>query len=162
MTDAPHITNPMQRDVHEFLLKHLGAQPNGWPNKTDVLNKWRLIQEEFEELTAALDIDLDGEGQGQAVDITEVVKEICDLLYVIFNLCEELELDIQPFFDEVHRSNMTKTPAALSPNKKVQKGPDYRPPRIAEMLDAYRNGVEPCEACGSVLITPGGDGEMAP
>jgi hypothetical protein len=132
--------NEMQQRVHEFLLKHLGATPSGWANKTGTLNKWLLIREEFEELTAALDIDPNGiePEQGLSIDEPMAVDAICDLLYVIFNLCEELELDIESFFNEVHRSNMTKVPAALSPNKKVQKGPSWEAPRIVEMLEATR------------------------
>jgi hypothetical protein len=39
--------NEMQQKVHEFLLKHLGAAPSGWPNKTGFYNKWLLVREEF-------------------------------------------------------------------------------------------------------------------
>jgi hypothetical protein len=135
--------NEMQQKVHTFLLKHLGAAPSGWPNKTGTLNKWLLIREEFEKLTAALDIDPNGiePEQGLSIDEPMAVEAICDLLYVLFNLCEELELDIEPFFNEVHRSNMTKVPAALSPNRKVQKGPSWEGPRIAEMLASYRRNA---------------------
>jgi NTP pyrophosphatase (non-canonical NTP hydrolase) len=143
--------NKMQQRVHEFLLKHLGAAPNGWPNETGVYNKWLLIREEYCELTEALGLDafIDNDITGpyldyrhtRPLDEPKTVDAICDLLYVIFNLCEELELDIEPFFNEVHRSNMTKVPAALSPNKKVQKGPSWEAPRIAEMLANYRRNA---------------------
>jgi predicted HAD superfamily Cof-like phosphohydrolase len=141
--------NEMQQRVHEFLLKHLGAAPNGWPNKTGVYNKFLLIAEEFDELAEALNIDKEtweddpGESGWRQVgtpDEPKTVDAICDLLYVIFNLCEEMELDIEPFFAEVHRSNMTKVPAALSPNKKIQKGPSWEAPRIAEMLASVNEG----------------------
>jgi predicted HAD superfamily Cof-like phosphohydrolase len=141
--------NEMQQRVHEFLLKHLGAAPSGWPNKTGVYNKFLLVAEEFEELAEALNIiketweDDPGESgwrQYGTPDEPKTVDAICDLLYVILNLCEELELDIEPFFNEVHRSNMTKVPAALSPNKKVQKGPSWEAPRIAEMLASVNEG----------------------
>ena len=142
MTDKPHITNPMQAAVHEFLLTHLGANERGWPNQTGRYNKFLLVREEYEELTKALGyfrkLYTDSYDE-QRFNEVETIDAICDLLYVIFNLCEELELDIQPFFDEVHRSNMTKVPAALSPNRKIQKGPEYRPPRIAELQDSVRS-----------------------
>jgi hypothetical protein len=141
--------NEMQQRVHEFLLKHLGAAPSGWPNKTGASNKWLLVQEEYWELEVALGVDgiprhkmATGEVfLEKPFDEIATVDAICDLLYVIFNLCEELELDIEPFFNEVHSSNMTKVPAALSPNKKVQKGPSWEAPRIAEMLASYRRNA---------------------
>jgi NTP pyrophosphatase (non-canonical NTP hydrolase) len=142
--------NEMQQKVHAFLLKHLGAAPSGWPNKTGVYNKFLLVAEEFEELAEALNIvketweDDPGESGWRQVGTPnepKTVDAICDLLYVIFNLCEELELDIEPFFNEVDRSNMTKVPAALGPNKKVQKEPSWEAPRITEMLANYRRNA---------------------
>lgn len=140
--------NPMQQKVHDFLLKHLGRDETGWPNKTGIYNKWLLIKEEYEELESELIyIELLDPQTGEhrqlpfpegEIDEPSTVDAICDLLYVVFNLCEELHIDIEPFFNEVHRSNMTKVPAALSPNKKVLKGPDFEPPRIAELLGLAR------------------------
>lgn len=138
--------NEMQQKVHEFLLKHLGAASSGWANKTGASNKWLLVQEEYWELEIALGVDgiprykmATGEVfLEKPFDEIATVDAICGLLYVIFTLCEELELDIEPFFNEVHRSNMTKVPAALSPNMKVQKGPGWEAPHIVEMLEAIR------------------------
>jgi hypothetical protein len=150
----------MQQRVHEFLLKHLGAAPSGWPNKTGASNKWLLVQEEYWELEVALGVDgiprhkmATGEVfLEKPFDEIATVDAICDLLYVIFNLCEELELDIEPFFNEVHRSNMTKVPAALSPSKKVQKGPEFRAPRIKALLAAFRQGKKFCPMCSGMGV----------
>jgi NTP pyrophosphatase (non-canonical NTP hydrolase) len=153
--------NEMQQKAHESLLKHLGAAPGGWANKTGVYNKFLLIAEEFEELAEALNIvketweDDPGEfGWRQVGTLNEpkTVEAICDLLYGIFNLCEELELDIEPFFNEVHRSNMTKVPAALSPSKKVQKGSEFRAPRTKALLDAFRQGKKFCPMCSGMAV----------
>lgn len=147
-----------QQMVREFLAKHLGLDKDGWPRQTGIANKWLLIDEEFEELQEALGVGyepvldsfgqemLDEQGYTQFellhkhehFDETKAVDAICDLLYVIFNLCEELHINIEPFFNEVHRSNMTKLPGALSPTKKIMKGSGWEPPRIAEMLEAHR------------------------
>jgi hypothetical protein len=140
--------NEMQQKVHEFLLKHLGAAPSGWPNKTgaSTSGSWSARSSRSWRLPL-LDIDPGTRSNRRSVlekpfdEPIATVDAICDLLYVIFNLCEELELDIEPFFNEVHRSNMTKVPAALSPNKKVQKGPSWEAPRIAEMLASYRRNA---------------------
>lgn len=141
--------NNMQFSVDEFLSKHLGTDRSGlWPKPTGRYNKWLLIKEEVYELAKALGsphvLSLDIPEQDQVLTLAqqaEVIKEICDLLYVVFNLCEEMRIDIEPFFDIVHRSNMTKTPAALSPTRKILKGPDYRPPyqEIEETLRRIRS-----------------------
>lgn len=147
-----------QHMVREFLAKHLGLDDGGWPRGTGIANKWLLIEEEFEELQEALGVGyepvldsfgletLDDEGRTkfelehkpEFFDEPSAIDAICDLLYVIFNLCEELHINIEPFFNEVHRSNMTKTPGALSSTKKILKGPEWEPPRIAEMLATHR------------------------
>lgn len=134
--------NSMQSSVDAFLIKHLGRDDNGWPKQTGLYNKWLLIKEEYDELTAALGfkpklfIDTYEPTQPTAeLDKAQVIKELCDCFYVLMNLAEELRVDIQPFFDEVHVSNMTKTPAALSPNKKIMKGFGYQPPDIKGMLE---------------------------
>ncbi len=145
--------NPMQEAVREFLVKHLGEDAQGWPKSTGLFNKWLLIREEFEELEAALgviptalvhepDVEYDRRWQlnEQNCDQVATVDAICDLLYVIFNLCEEMHIDAQEFFDIVHAANMTKVPAALSPNKKIMKGSDFVPPetKIAALLAGVR------------------------
>lgn len=137
--------NPMQLAVHEFLLKHLGSSGGGWPERTGITNKWLLIEEEIDELRGALSLWRQSRtevSQRNDWSETDAIKEICDVLYVVFNLCEELRIDIQPFFDAVHAANMTKTPAALSPTRKILKGPDYQPPDIAGLLEQYRSDQE--------------------
>jgi predicted HAD superfamily Cof-like phosphohydrolase len=82
-----------------------------------------FIEEELEELR---------EAQGYA-DIVKVADALADLIYVILGTAIVYGIDLQPIFDEVHRSNMTKD--ALDPvTKKGGKGPGYEPPRIAELL----------------------------
>lgn len=154
--------NRMQVAVRDFLIKHLGAQPSGWPNRTSVFNKWLLIAEEFEELGDALGlsarITFDPLNeishlewwQARDVDAVAAIDAICDLLYVVFNLAEELEIDVQPFFDEVHRSNMTKGPGSMSAEQKILKGPGYQAPRLHELYEFYKQGKVFCKACNAL------------
>jgi hypothetical protein len=68
-----------------------------------------------------------------AGDLVKVADALADLLYVVLGTCVAHGIDAQPIFDEVHRSNMTKTP--LDPvTRKGGKGPGYEPPRLAPLL----------------------------
>jgi predicted HAD superfamily Cof-like phosphohydrolase len=86
--------------------------------------RYRLL-DEADELRRAI----------MANDLMEMIDGMCDLLYVTFGLAEAVGIvDLQPFFDEVHRTNMLKVPEHQDRFGKVLKGPGWEPPRIAEML----------------------------
>jgi predicted HAD superfamily Cof-like phosphohydrolase len=86
-----------------------------------------LIAEEFGELIHAM---LSGDEIGVADAMT-------DLLYVITGLGVTYGLPVDELFAEVHRSNMTKQTVTLDGNR--GKGEEYDPPKIKEILDAFRN-----------------------
>lgn len=83
----------------------------------------RLLTEELKEYKLAL---LDK-------DVVQVADALGDLLYVVLGCAVAHGIELEPIFDEIHRSNMTKTP--LDPaTGKPGKGPDYKAPRIADLL----------------------------
>src|SRR5438105_7080967 len=90
----------------------------------------RLIQEEADELKDA----------AESGNLAHAIKELCDLLYVVLGAANAYGVDIEPFFAEVHRSNMTK----LWPDGKIHKDafgkvlkpPSYVPADIARILTA--------------------------
>jgi len=73
----------------------------------------------------------------------EVIDGICDTIVVLHNTSNAMGVDIEPFFDEVHRANMTKADGPLRADGKRLKPPDFQPPRIEQML---RNLLETGEA----------------
>jgi len=76
----------------------------------------------------------------QKQDYMNVAKECADLLYVVYGTAFEYGLPIDEVFAEVHRSNMSKTPA-LDKGGKVTKGDNYEPADVATVLDReIRNG----------------------
>lgn len=94
------------------------------------LQRYWLLGQEASEL-------MDAHAAG---DLVGVADAIGDLLYVVLGAAVENGIDAQSVFDEVHRSNMTKTP--LDPvTKKGGKGPGYEPPRIAEILLNQSTGL---------------------
>ena len=95
--------------------------------------RMRLILEETDELKEA----------GESGDLPHAIKELCDLLYVVLGTANAYGIDIEPFFAEVHRSNMTKVwpDGNIHKNQygKVLKPPTYVPADISGVL-ALVNG----------------------
>ena len=84
----------------------------------------RLIQEEFDELIAAL----------AAEDLSSIAKEMADLLYVVYGTAVSYGIDMNPVFREVHRSNMSKVGGYKREDGKWVKPATYSPARIEQIL----------------------------
>ena len=75
-------------------------------------------------------------------DMAECIKELCDILYVTYGALLAMGIhDVTPFFEEVHKSNMSKTwPDGLIHKRedgKVIKPGSYMPANIRSILDEY-------------------------
>lgn len=75
-----------------------------------------------------------------AEDEIEAFDALCDLLYVTLANFELYDWPADSGFQEVHRSNMTKKPA--NTNRVSDKGGDYDPPKLNQVLDVYRKWLE--------------------
>lgn len=85
--------------------------------------RYDFMREELEEYRRACEND----------DLVEIADALADLEYVLLGTAVVHGLDLQPIFQEVHTSNMTKD--VLDPvTKKGGKGPGFQRPRIAELL----------------------------
>lgn len=62
------------------------------------------------------------------------VDGMCDLSYVTFGAAIEMGIDLEPFFDEVHRSNMAKVGGATREDGKTLKPEGWEPPAIERLL----------------------------
>jgi predicted HAD superfamily Cof-like phosphohydrolase len=94
----------------------------------------KLIQEELDELMLA----------EQTGDLVGIADALADLLYVVYGTGVSHGLDLEPVFNEVHRSNMTKTPCKPgegAQTHKITKGPSYSPPVLKDIL--VRQGWKP-------------------
>lgn len=81
-------------------------------------------------------------GIDEKPDVVEVIDGLCDLIYVALGTAEAIGVDLEPFFDEVHRSNMAKTSEAVNGyGKRGGKPPGWVAPRISEILEAYRRNL---------------------
>lgn len=88
----------------------------------------RLIREESEETCAAL---ADG-------DIIGVIDGLCDTIFVCLGTAVEMGIDLEPFWDEVCRSNVAKVGGKLDATGKLQKPAGWTPPDIARVLAEQR------------------------
>ena len=112
----------MVREFHQAC--GLGAPDHptleGFPGPLRV----RLIEEESAEFARAV-----AEG-----DLLGMIDALCDLLYVTYGAAVALGVDLEPFFKEVHRTNMAKQGGPRREDGKQLKPPGWQPPRLAELL----------------------------
>ena len=87
--------------------------------------RMNLVEEEFKELE-------DGE------DPEHVLKELCDLLYVVYGFAATYGWDIDEAFNRVHESNMSKLGPDGYPiyreDGKIMKGPNYKEPYLGDLV----------------------------
>ena len=114
----------MVQEFHEQFDIHVSPIPSIPDEPTQILRK-RLIQEEFEELQEAL----------QEKDLPSIAKELADLLYVVYGTAVSLGIDMEPIFQEVHRSNMSKVGGFKREDGKWVKPPTYSPAKIEPLLN---------------------------
>lgn len=91
------------------------------------LYRLHLIAEEAAELAKSL----------RAGDRVAAADALADLLYVVIGTAESYGLPWLELLEEVHRSNMTKQLRTADNIRMRDKGPDYRPPNISQVLDQY-------------------------
>lgn len=65
----------------------------------------------------------------------DVIDGICDIMVVVNNTSNAMGIDMEPFFDEVHKTNMAKVGGPKNEYGKALKPEGWKPPRIREMLE---------------------------
>ena len=120
-----------QKDLRDFHEK-FGLTINDTPTipGDDVLQfRVNLINEEAEEFEQA----------AQARNLVEMADALADVIYVALGAGVSLGIDLEPVFEEVHRSNMTKVwsdgQVRRREDGKVIKPPTYSPANIAQELE---------------------------
>lgn len=119
----------VQEKVREFMSvkdKNLPTKPTIPPQETRHLRVC-LIAEELGELAGAW---------GPDKDIVATADAIGDLLYLVLGTAVDCGIDIEPVFNEIHRSNMTKFIGGLKLREdgKIVKGSSYEAPKLAPIL----------------------------
>lgn len=87
-----------------------------------------LIDEEWSEFHEAFHLK----------DECEQLKELCDLVYVCFQMAASQEWDLDEAMRRIHRSNMSKLDENGKPiyrgDGKVLKGENYAPPILDDLI----------------------------
>jgi predicted HAD superfamily Cof-like phosphohydrolase len=65
----------------------------------------------------------------------DVIDGMCDIMVVVNNTSNAMGIDLEPFFDEVHKTNMAKVGGPKNEFGKALKPEGWKPPRIREMLE---------------------------
>lgn len=120
----------MQKDVMAFIRgteNPVADQPGEF---VDVGLCLRLIKEEVQrELIPAL----------EQRNVVMAIDGAVDSIYVIlFAMCK-MGIDLEPFWDEVQRTNMAKLPVVKDEHGKTMKPPGWKAPRIKEILHLMNN-----------------------
>lgn len=106
------------RSFHRKFDCYLRAEFGNIPEDEKML-RIRLMVEELGELIAAMQLN----------DLELVADSLADLLYVVYGAAASYGCPVDAVFDEVHRSNMTKS-IDKDAGGKVTKGPEFKLPRL--------------------------------
>jgi len=119
-----------QEMVREFMIKagqECPVYPTLEPSERIKELRIRLIDEELDELTEAME-DCDRIGVADAIG---------DLLVVVLGTAVAYGFDIEPIFNEIHRSNMSKfIDGYKRADGKWIKGPSYSPACLQPIIEA--------------------------
>ena len=91
--------------------------------------RWLLLKEEYNEVR-------------DADSAAELIKELCDSIYVLLGWGITYGWDMEEAFRRVHASNMSKLGADGKPIKrrdgKVLKGPNYFEPNLSDLVQGSK------------------------
>jgi predicted HAD superfamily Cof-like phosphohydrolase len=135
-----------QNQVKEFMLKAGQATPDRptMPAFEVRLLRFKLIWEELNELANSFGCQVMVTDQGLTLaetsypDLTEAYDAILDLMVVVIGTGVALGLQLEPGWEEVHRTNLAKfAPGGhLREDGKFIKPPGWKPPELAKLMSA--------------------------
>jgi len=109
------------------------------PNDLDF--GFKLITEEYKEISDEMikaHYDILKQGYISKEVRKNLLKELCDLVYVVMDMAATYKLPINQAFKRVHQSNLSKLGEDGKPvyreDGKVLKGPNYKPPVLDDIL----------------------------
>ena len=121
--------------VDEFHKSY--GMPRGTVTVSDDFSK--VTQEDADRIK--LRFDLNAEEFKELVTAetpAEIMKEACDLVYVILGMFVEFGWDFDEAFKRVHESNMSKLDEEGKPIRredgKILKGPNYQAPDLRDLV----------------------------
>ena len=115
-----------QRDVQHFHYACGLRAPTvpSFGSDEDLQLRLDLIREEFEELVEAV----------EAGDLVETIDALCDIEYVVKGFAVAIGVDLEPFWEEVHSTNMKKASGPKREDGKQLKPEGWHPPQIRNVF----------------------------
>jgi predicted HAD superfamily Cof-like phosphohydrolase len=119
----------MVREFHQTFGSSMNDHP-GEISEAEAALRIHLMDEELREVVTAIAYE----------DLPAVAKELADLLYVVYGAALAYGIDMEPVFEAVHKSNMSKMPEdgeiKYREDRKIIKPPTYVEPDIKSILEA--------------------------
>lgn len=121
------------------LVKHpLDLEIEG--NIDELYRRFEFLMSEVNELAEAIS-DIDDEWHDKKEisreRVAHLLKEMTDVQYTLSGLAETFGLDLEIAYRRTHASNMSKAlpdGPTYDANGKVQKGPNYKPPYLGDLV----------------------------
>ena len=98
-----------------------------------------LIDEEYAEVTAEYNRLINAQSANQPHNITQLVHELADLLYVAYGAILACGVDADAVFAEVHRANMQKLDGPRRADGKLLKPPGWQPANVGAVIARLQN-----------------------
>ncbi len=114
----------VQNQVRKF-HRAMGHTVGTTPKVRDVELGVKLIEDEVKELRDA----------AEAGDLVEVIDGIGDVIYTAYGYAIRCGVEMDPFMDEIQRSNMAKEGGPVRADGKQLKPDDWTPPDIEGVLN---------------------------
>lgn len=134
-----------QKDVEEF-HRELDINIGDYPAIRRPELRASLIAEEaketLESITGAeyifLPVEIEDRHRPEQ-DLVGAIDGLCDLIVVAYGTAVEFGVDLEPFWDEVHRTNMEKKSGPIRADGKRLKPKNWQPPDIKGILEREYN-----------------------
>ena len=99
-----------------------------------------IVMEEAEEFRVGMDLleKAVQSGEDPTSQLVEVLDAVCDIIVVALNTPILLGVDLEPFFDEVQRSNMTKVGGPKREDGKALKPLTFSPPDLVSLVEKLK------------------------
>jgi NTP pyrophosphatase (non-canonical NTP hydrolase) len=105
-------------------FRRVMGQAVGSPTSAEIELQFDLISEEYNELVSSC-------------DEAETLKEMADLVYVVYQLAAAMDWNLDEALRRVHQSNLSKLVDGRPLRRedgKVLKGPNYKPPYLEDLV----------------------------
>lgn len=102
--------------------------------RTLISEEWHEVEEEFEKLSSSSAQD--------PAQLSALAHELADLLYVVYGTFDQLGIDADAVFAEIHRANLAKAGGPVRADGKLLKPEGWQPADVAGVLARQLGGSE--------------------